>query len=264
MLYILITVISFIAGSITGLIGASGVMVIVPGLVMLGCPTFDAIGCSLFADTLASFAVAWTYSKYGNLNLKQGWLIALGSILGAQLGSFISPHLPEIGVGSSFGILLLVSAVMFWKKGSRSIGIKSEDKTISNGEVGGFLNVLRNNPKISGTVLGMLVGVISGILGAGGGVMILLILVFVMGYKMHEGIGTSTLIMAFTAASGALGHAFTGNLPIGIAIPSAIGTVIGGRLTAGFANRTNEAILGKIVGIIFAVLGVLMLLGVGQ
>lgn len=94
--------------------------------------------------------------------------------------------------------------------------------------------------------------------------MILLILVFVMGYKMHEGIGTSTLIMAFTAASGALGHAFTGNLPIDIAIPSAIGTVIGGRLTAGFANRTNEAILGKIVGIIFAVLGVLMLLGVGQ
>jgi len=208
--------------------------------------------------------VAWTYSKYGNLNLKQGWLIALGSILGAQLGSFISPHLPEIGVGSSFGILLLVSAVMFWKKGSRSIGIKSEDKTISNDEVGGVLNVLRNNPKISGTVLGMLVGVISGILGAGGGVMILLILVFVMGYKMHEGIGTSTLIMAFTAASGALGHAFTGNLPIDIAIPSAIGTVIGGRLTAGFANKTNEAILGKIVGIIFAVLGALMLLGVGQ
>jgi len=264
MLYILITVISFIAGSITGLIGASGVMIIVPGLVMLGCPTFDAIGCSLFADTLASFTVAWTYSRYGNLNLKQGWLIALGSILGAQLGSFISPHLPEIGVGSSFGILLLVSAVMFWKKGSRSIDIKSEDKTISNGEVGGVLNVLRNNPKISGTILGMLVGVISGILGAGGGVMILLILVFVMGYKMHEGIGTSTLIMAFTAASGALGHAFTGNLPIDIAIPSAIGTVIGGRLTAGFANRTNEVILGKIVGIIFAVLGVLMLLGVGQ
>jgi len=86
MFYILITAISFIAGSITGLIGASGVMVIVPGLVMLGCSTFDAIGCSLFADTLASLVVAWTYSRYGNLNLRQGWLIALGSVLGAQLG----------------------------------------------------------------------------------------------------------------------------------------------------------------------------------
>ena len=41
-------------------------------------------------------------------------------------------------------------------------------------------------------LLGLLVGIISGLLGAGGGVMILLILVFVMGYKMHEGVGTST------------------------------------------------------------------------
>jgi len=94
--------------------------------------------------------------------------------------------------------------------------------------------------------------------------MILLILVFVMGYKVHEGVGTSTLIMAFTAASGALGHAFTGNLPMAIAIPSAIGTVVGGRLTAGFANKINEAVLGRIVGIIFAVLGALMIFGVGQ
>jgi len=264
MFYILITVISFIAGSITGLIGASGVMVIVPGLVMLGCSTFDAIGCSLFADALASLVVAWTYSRYGNLNLRQGWLIALGSVLGAQLGSFISPHLPEMGVGRSFGILLLVSAAMFWRKGSKKAAIKPEGRATSNDKVKGFLKVLRDNPKTSGTILGVLVGIISGILGAGGGVMILLILVFVMGYKVHEGVGTSTLIMAFTAASGALGHAFTGNLPMDIAVPSAIGTVIGGRLTAGFANKTNEAVLGKIVGIIFAVLGALMIFGVGR
>lgn len=265
MFYILITVISFIAGSITGLIGASGVMVIVPGLVMLGSSTFDAIGCSLFADALASLVVAWTYSRYGNLNLRQGWPIALGSILGAQLGSFISPNLPEMGVGGSFGVLLLVSAAMFWRKGSKKAAIKPEGKTTSNNdEVKGFLKVMRNNPKTSGTILGVLVGIISGILGAGGGVMILLILVFVMGYKVHEGVGTSTLIMAFTAASGALGHAFTGNLPMDIAIPSAIGTVVGGRLTAGFANKINEAVLGRIVGIIFAVLGALMIFGVGQ
>jgi len=49
-----------------------------------------------------------------------------------------------------------------------------------------------------------------------------------------------------------------------IAIPSAIGTVVGGRLTAGFANKIDETILGKIVGIIFAVLGALMIFGVGQ
>lgn len=72
-LIVTIIVIGFIAGIITGLIGANGVMIIIPGLTLLGYSAFDAIGASLFADTLASVAVAWTYYQNGNVNLKQGW-----------------------------------------------------------------------------------------------------------------------------------------------------------------------------------------------
>ncbi len=50
--------VGFIAGIVTGLIGASGVMVIVPGLTLLGYSAFDAIGASLFTDTIASFVVS--------------------------------------------------------------------------------------------------------------------------------------------------------------------------------------------------------------
>jgi hypothetical protein len=82
-----------------------------------------------------------------------------------------------------------------------------------------------------------------------------------MDYKMHEGIGTSTLIMAFTAASGAIGHALTGNLPRGVALCGALGALIGGRISARLANRVNEAILSKIVGTMFGILGIIMLLG---
>jgi len=101
---LLIVLVGLIAGVVTGLIGASGVMVIVPGLVMLGYGAADAIGASLFADTVASLVVSWTYYQADNVNLRQGWWIALGSIAGAQLGSFISPHISEGGLGSSFGI----------------------------------------------------------------------------------------------------------------------------------------------------------------
>ena len=114
-----IVAIGLVAGIITGQIGASGVMVIVPGLIMLGYSTFDAIGVSLFADTIASLIVSWTYYQHGNLNLKQGWWIAIGSVLGAQMGSFILPHIPEIGLSNSFGIFLIITAVIFWRRGNR-------------------------------------------------------------------------------------------------------------------------------------------------
>lgn len=254
--------IGFIAGIMTGLIGASGVMVLVPGITMLGYSTFDAIGVSLFADTIASLVVSGTYYKAGNLNLKQGWWIVLGSVLGAQIGSFVSPNVPEVGLGNSFGIFLIVTAIIFWMRGRKSLIPANKEPVTQRYPEIKLLKVLRRNVIASGILLGLLVGIISGLLGAGGGVMILLILVFVLNYKMHEGVGTSTFIMAFTAASGALGHAMTGNLPAKAAICSAVGTVVGGRIAARYANKVNEAILGKIVGSIFCLLGIMMLINI--
>lgn len=71
-----------------------------------------------------------------------------------------------------------------------------------------------------------------------------------MGYKIHEGIGTSMLIMAFISASSALGHAMTGNLPLEAAVYSALDTVLGGKIAARYTNKVKEAILNKIVGIV--------------
>lgn len=266
MQYILIIIVGLVAGITTGLIGASGVMIIVPGLTMIGYSAFDSIGASLFADAIASLVVAWTYYQNGNLNLQQGWWIALGSVLGAQIGSIISPHIPEAGLGNSFGIFLIATAVIFWMRSRRNAKPSrvDEEKAVTEEEQSSIIKILRSNVAFSGFLLGILVGIISGLLGAGGGVMILLILVFVMGYTMHEGVGTSTLIMAFTAASGAIGHAMTGNLPIKAAIYSAIGTVLGGRFAARFANKVNEAILSRVIGGVFGVLGIMMLIGMGR
>jgi uncharacterized membrane protein YfcA len=258
MKYVLILIIGCGAGIVTGLIGASGVMVVVPALVILGYTTADAIGASLFIDTIASLVVAWTYYKNKNLNLKNSIWIALGSVAGAQLGSFISPNIPEIGLNSGFSIFLFVSAVIFFVKGAKTTTPTSENSDTKNNSP--ILKFLRTNVVFSGLLLGLLVGIISGLLGAGGGVLILLILVFVMQYSMHEGIGTSTLIMAFTAASGAIGHALSSNLPLNAATIGAIGTLLGGSIAAKFANKVNEKVLSKIVGGLFALLAIIMFL----
>ena len=90
--------------------------------------------------------------------------------------------------------------------------------------------------------------------------MILFILVFVMQYPLHKGIGTSTFIMAFTAASGAIGHALTADLPLMPSLIGAIGTVIGGFFSAKFAHKVNEKVLSKVVGCFFALLGIAMII----
>jgi len=261
------------AGVVTGLIGASGVMIVVPALVVLGYSVPDAIGASLFINTVAALIVAWTYYQNENLNFKQGIWIAAGTVVGAQVGSFIAPSVPDVGLSSAFSIFLFISAVTFWGRGiktpqaNKMSTADDEDNTTqppldenNTTQPSLILRLLRSNVIISGLLLGFLVGILTGLIGAGGGVMILLILVFIMQYSMHEGIGTSTLIMAFSAASGTIGHALTSNLPLQAAIIGSIGTIIGGRLAARFANTINEKVLSMVVGGVFAVLGVVMLM----
>lgn len=258
MLSFLTFLIGLLAGNITGIIGASGVMIVVPVFIILGYSPAASIGASLFIDTIASLIVAWTYYQNKNLIVKDGIWIAVGSILGAQAGSYLSVLVPTASLNNSFSIFLLISAVLLWVNGKKGFTSR-KPAIIKNGKIKSTVDFIRRRPRIFGIVLGLLVGIISGIFGAGGGIMILFILIFVMGFSLHEGIGTSTLIMAFTAASGTVGHHATGDLPIKIAIFGTLGTIIGSRISAKYANRVNEQLLCKAGAILFGLLGLFLI-----
>ncbi len=246
-----------VAGVLTGLIGASGVMLVVPAFVMLGLSASESIGASLLIDAVASLVVSWTYYRNKNLKLREGAWIALGSVAGAQAGSLLSPFVPDMGLSGAFSAFLLVSAVIFWVKGAKG-QLKLENALAERPPA--LLRLMKAHTVVSGLALGLGVGLISGLLGAGGGIMILFILVFVMGFPMHEGIGTSTFIMAITAASGAVGHAASGDLPLWPALLGALGTLVGGWLAARYANKVSNALLCKVAGVVFAALGVTMII----
>ncbi|RLI17485.1 hypothetical protein DRO54_11445 [Candidatus Bathyarchaeota archaeon] len=103
-------------------------------------------------------------------------------------------------------------------------------------------------------ILGFIIGIISGIFGASGGITVLVTLIFVLNFPLHLAIGTSTLIMAITATSGALGYALHGNIrPIaGLIIGLSAACV--GIGSAKFANEVSEKILAKAIGAIFILL----------
>ena len=252
---ILLLAIGLVAGNITGIVGSSGVMVVVPALMLLGFSPVESIGASLFIDTIASVIVAFTYHQNKNLVIKDGLWIAAGSVLGAQGGSYLSTIIPGLGLSRSFSAFLLISAVILWINGKKNM-IPDEQFLLKHSKLKGIVDFLRRYPRIFGLSLGLIVGIVSGFFGAGGGILILLILIFVMNFSMHEGIGTSTLIMAFTAASGTVGHLVTHDLPLKAALLGSLGTIIGGRLSAVYANKISEKILSRIGAVLFLILSI--------
>ncbi len=98
----------------------------------------------------------------------------------------------------------------------------------------------------------------SGLFGAGGGLMFLLVLLIILKYPTRIAIGTSSLIIAMTSASGTIGYAMQGNVDYKTGAIIAVAAIISGILGAKLANKVDEKILNRIVGSMFAVIGILM------
>ena len=238
------------AGILTGLMGSSGVMVIVPAMTLLGYRVHQAVAISLAADMVASVVVTIAYFRHDQVNLRQGLWVALAAVGGAQIGSRLSIYIPEFGLGSGYGILLFVSAVPFWRRGTRRRKPQlREDARI--------VQWLKRHPLFTSILLGLSIGAAAGIFGVGGGILFLFALL-IIGYDLHKAIGTSTLIMALATASGAAGHALIGNLPYSAALWATIGTVAGGFAAAWVANSLSERSLGKLIAAVFVLLGIAM------
>jgi uncharacterized protein len=251
--YILAVAIGIITGGITSLIGASGVMIIVPLLSMIfKVSVHTAIGTSLFVDVIASLTVSYSYFRNGNIELKSGIWIALTSILGAQLGASFASKIGEGNLSSSFGVVLVIAGLSMISKSYK----ESSDTSNTIRRVALFKTELQKI--FAALVIGLGIGILSGIFGAGGGVMILLALTMLMSFPLHKAIGTSTLIMAVTALSSTVGYAARGNIDFILSSVLSVGAILGGILGSRYANEIQEKTLQKTVGVCFMTMGTVM------
>ena len=114
---------------------------------------------------------------------------------------------------------------------------------------------------IQSVVCGMVIGFICGFVGAGGGMMMLLVLTSVLGYELKTAVGTSVFIMTFTAFTGAASHMAIGGAPdLSALILCVIATLAGARGSALFANKAEPRTLNRITGVVLAALGAAMLI----
>ena len=109
-------------------------------------------------------------------------------------------------------------------------------------------------------ICGILIGFICGFIGAGGGMMMLLILTSVLGYELKTAVGTSVFIMTFTAFTGAVSHFAIGGTPDwSVWILCVIFTFLWARIAAVFANKATPKTLNRATGVILVILGVVVM-----
>lgn len=236
------------AGLGTGFAGMSAAAVISPMLItFLGMDPYQAVGIALASDVLASAVSAYTYGKNKNLDIRNG-LVMMGSVLCFTLvGSYISSLVPSQAMGgfSTFMTLLL--------------GIKFIVKPVMTTKES-MASVTRRKRFIQSVLCGALVGFICGFVGAGGGMMMLLILTSVLGYELKTAVGTSVFIMTFTAFTGAASHMVLGGMPDLFSLAACIAsTLLWARIAAKFANKAEPKVLNRAAGAVLTVLGIAIL-----
>jgi hypothetical protein len=239
--------------------GGSGVIVVVPALVLtLAFPIHTAIGTSLVINVIAALVAAFIYYRHGNIYVRPGLWIALGSVAGAQVGSIFAHMIPPMGMNNLFSLLLIPMGIILWVRGVRGAASMAGAPASESDSASQAAPVMTRRSTLFAVGLGLFVGVMCGLFGAGGGVMILLILIFVLHYPLHLAVGTSSFIMAITAASGAVGYAIQNSIDIYVGLIASVSTVLATALGAWVANRVSEVTLGKIIGAILVVLGIAM------
>ena len=236
------------AGLGTGFAGMSAAAVISPMLItFLNMDPYMAVGIALSSDVLASAVSAYTYKKNGHLDVKNGVIMMITVLIFTVVGSYISSLIPSQTMGSFsvfmtflLGIKFIVRPVMTTKESMEAIDSKKRVR--------------------QSILCGMLVGFICGFIGAGGGMMMLLILTTVLGYELKTAVGTSVFIMTFTALTGAISHFSIGGSPDYVVMALCIlFTFIWARIAAKFANKATPKTLNRLTGVVLVVLGVVVM-----
>lgn len=233
----------------TGFAGMSAAAVISPMLItFLDVPAYQAVGIALASDVLASGVSAYTYHKNKNLDIKNGLVMMFTVLIFTFVGSMLASLLPSATMGTFSMVMTLLLGIKFIVKPVMTTKEKMQEVSAKK--------------RIAQSIIcGIIIGLICGFVGAGGGMMMLLILTTVLGYELKTAVGTSVFIMAFTALTGAVSHFVIGGIPdISILVFCVLSTLLWARIAAKFANKAEPKTLNRATGAVLTILGIIMIM----
>ncbi len=248
-------------GALSSMLGVGGGIILVPVLIIgFGLSPLTAPGTTLVAAFFVAMAslVPYYRQKPHPVIPRAGLLLAVTSVPGSLLGVWLRGTLQDEET------LRLVFAAILMPIALRMLFAKKREKADFASEVGSFNLSRIPHVRIGYSLIGSLcAGILSGLLGIGGGVLMVPTLNMLMGLPMHAAVATSMLTMVFTATSGTVMNYLAGEIHVFYALTISLGMVVGAQFGPRLACRINAVRLKQLFGVVL-VLPLVQMARLGQ
>lgn len=219
---------SVLVGVSLGLLGGGGSILTLPILMYaLHMGEKEAIATSLLVVGATSAAAVLTHARAGRVRWKIGLIFAAAGATGAFGGGLLADHIPGAWLIRAF-ILMMVATAIAMFRGRKEVAASERPLSV---------------PKIA--LDGLVVGVITGLVGAGGGFLVVPALALLGGLSMYEAVGTSLLVIAIKSFAGFAGHATHVTIDYKTAAMVVVAAVLGSILGGYLAPKVPQSALRK-------------------
>lgn len=268
--------ISLGSGTLGAMLGLGGGVINVPLLIfLLGVPIHTASGASIIAVVATSSAAAVSYIRDDMANMRLGMFLELATTVGAVTGAFLVSFASEATLKIVFGLSLLYAAgTMFLqsRRMERSWAQKPNDAIAEKLKLGGSYHDTARDETITYGVnntpatftISYIAGVLSGLLGIGGGGIKVPAMNAIGGIPMKVAVATSNFMIGVTAAASALVYLRNGYCDAFVTAPVVLGTLVGAFIGARLIRRVRGTDLKRVFVWVLLILGLRMIVsGVG-
>ena len=250
-------VLGMLIGAVLALTGAGGGILAVPLLVFgLGLSMVEAAPVGLLAVGLAAAVGALLGLRRGLVRYRAALFVALIGIAATPFGLLLARHLPNAPLALLFSTVLIYACLRTWRKARRELrgelpcGPRELMPCVLNPQLGRLRWTLPCARALAGT--GLLSGLMSGLLGVGGGFVIIPALNRYTNLEMKSIVATSLAVIALVSTGSVISASITGVMPWQVGAPFAAGAVLGLLLVQPLAAR----LAGPRLQQLFAVVGI--------
>ena len=235
---------SILIGVALGLLGGGGSILTTPILIyVLGMEPKSAIAASLLVVGTTSLAAIVQHARAGNVVWRTGLTFGAAGMAGAYLGGFVAAWIPSNVLMGLFALMMLATAVAMFR-GRKDPGPQAAD---------------HHHPLWMVIGEGLVVGVVTGLVGAGGGFLVVPALALMGGLPMPKAVGTSLLVIAMKSFAGYAGHASHVEVDLVLAAEISAAAVVGSFVGTAVASRIAPDMLRRGFAVFVLAMGTFVL-----